>query len=120
MSLEVKGTVTAVLDPLEGTSKAGKEWKKQSFVIDTGAQYNPLVCFEVFGEDKIAELIEPISEGQEVTVSFNLSSREWEGKYFHNVQAWKVSPVGGSAPVAAPAPAPSADVTPPGDDDLPF
>lgn len=118
MSLQVKGRLIKVLDALEGVSKAGKEWKKQSFVIDTGAQYNPEVCFEVFGEQKIEELIGIISEGQEVIVHFNLSSREWEGKYFHNVQAWKVE--GQGAPVPEADPAPAIDDAPAGDDDLPF
>jgi hypothetical protein len=50
MSLAVKGRITKVLSIETGTSKAGKEWKKQSFVLDTGAQYNPEVCFSLFGD----------------------------------------------------------------------
>ena len=53
MSLSIKGRITQILDVESGTSKAGKEWKKQAFVVDTGAQYNPLVCFSLFGEEKI-------------------------------------------------------------------
>ena len=41
MSLAITGKLVKALDVESGTSKAGKEWKKQSFVIDTGAQYNP-------------------------------------------------------------------------------
>ena len=37
-------------------AKAGNEWKKQSFVLDTGAQYNPEICLQLFGDDKIAIL----------------------------------------------------------------
>ena len=41
MSLSVKGTLTRKLEIESGTSKAGNEWKKQSFILDTGSQYNP-------------------------------------------------------------------------------
>ena len=56
MSLSIKGKINQILSVESGTSKAGKEWKKQSFVVDTGAQYNPLVCFSLFGEEKISML----------------------------------------------------------------
>ena len=48
MSLVVKGKIANILEVESGTSKAGKEWKKQGFVVDTGAQFNPLVCFSYF------------------------------------------------------------------------
>ena len=92
MSLSIKGKITKKLEIESGTSKAGKEWKKQSFIIDTGSQYNPEICFQLFGEDKI-QILENYSEGDKVDVSFNLSSREYNGRYFHNVDAWKVESI---------------------------
>ena len=89
MSLSVKGTIKQKLELEKGTSKAGKEWKSQSFVLDTGAQYNPDICFKLFGEDKI-NLITNLNEGDEVEVSFNLSSREWNEKWFTSADAWKI------------------------------
>ena len=88
--LEVKGKITKKLEVETGTSKAGKEWKKQSFVVDTGAEYNPEVAFSVFGDEKVQKLSEH-EEGAEVTVSFNVSSREFNGKYYHNLDAWKIT-----------------------------
>ena len=89
MSLSVKGTIKQKLELEQGTSKAGKEWKSQSFVLNTGAQYNPDICFKLFGEDKI-NLITNLNEGDEVEVSFNLSSREWNEKWFTSADAWKI------------------------------
>ncbi len=89
MSLSVKGTIKQKLKLEQGTSKAGKEWKSQSFVLNTGAQYNPDICFKLFGEDKI-NLITNLNEGDEVEVSFNLSSREWNEKWFTSADAWKI------------------------------
>ena len=75
MSLSVKGRIQEILKPESGVSRAGKEWKKQEFVIETDEQYPRKVCFTLFGE-KIS-LIEGLSNGQEVEVAFNLESREF-------------------------------------------
>ena len=94
MSLSIKGRITKVLQLENGTSKAGKAWEKQSFVLDTGAQYSPEVCFSVFGDEKV-KMLENFGEGQEVEVAFNISSREFNGKYYHNLDAYKISPLAG-------------------------
>tara|TARA_Y100000385_G_scaffold163290_1_gene169215 strand:- start:349 stop:744 length:396 start_codon:yes stop_codon:yes gene_type:complete len=107
MSLKIAGTITKILDIEGGVSKNGKEWKKQGFIIDTGAEYNPQICFSLFGEEKIASL-NSFSEGQMVDVSFNLSTREYNGKYYHNVDAWRIEakengngiPAGGPSPIS--------------------
>jgi len=88
--LKIKGRITKVLEVEKGTSKAGKEWQKMNFVIDTGNQFNPEVCFQLFGSEKIENFKKYNKEGDEVEVDFNVSSREYNGKYFHNLDAWKV------------------------------
>ena len=89
MSLQIKGTVKAILAEETGMTKAGKPWTKGGLVVDTGAQYNPDVAFGCFG-DKGMALLGNITEGQEVEVSFNVSSREYNGKYYHSIDAWKI------------------------------
>ena len=89
MSLTITGKLSRKLSIESGTSKAGNEWKKQTFLLDTGSQYNPEICFQLFGEDKI-ELLNHYNEGEQVQVSFNLSSKEYNGRYFHNIDAWKI------------------------------
>ena len=89
MSLSIKGKLSRKLSVESGVSKAGKEWKKQSFLLDTGAQYNPEICFQLFGEEKI-ELLNHHNEGDQIEVSFNLSSKEFNGRYFHNIDAWRI------------------------------
>ena len=96
MSLSVKGIIKQKLEVEQGTSKAGKEWKSQSFVLNTGAQYNPDICFKLFGEDKI-QLITNLNDGEEIEVAFNLSSRERNGKWCTSADAWKIDKVGGSS-----------------------
>ena len=115
--MEIKGKVENILAVESGTSKAGKEWRKQNFVINTGDQYNPLVCFGVFGDDKIA-MVADLSVGEDVNVHFNLSSREFNGKYYHNIDAWKIEKGSGTSDSPMPTDEPSfaADE----EDEMPF
>ena len=89
MSLSIKGKLIRKLSIESGTSKAGKEWKKQTFLLDTGAQYNPEICFQLFGEDKI-QLISQLQTGDQVEVFFNVSSKEYNNRYYHNIDAWRI------------------------------
>ncbi|MDB9964204.1 DUF3127 domain-containing protein [Vicingaceae bacterium] len=128
MSLAIKGRIKTILDVESGTSKAGKGWRKQSFVVDTGAQYNPDVCFGVFGDEKI-DMLAKFNPGAEVEVAFNVSSREYNGKYYHNIDAWKIDPTGSQGAGGNTPPPPTddpsslnmADLSSDAeDDDLPF
>ena len=67
-----------------------------TFVIDTGDQYNPNIAFGLFG-DKTA-LVDNIAIGQEIEVSFNLSSREHNGKWYTQADCWKVTKIGSEQP----------------------
>lgn len=84
--MEIKGKVIAILPEQNGESKNGT-WRKQEFVIETYDQYPKKVCMEIWG-DKIDEMLP--SEGQDVTASINIESREWNGRWYTNVKAWKI------------------------------
>ncbi|MFV0266002.1 MAG: DUF3127 domain-containing protein, partial [Draconibacterium sp.] len=73
MALSVKGKVDQILKPESGVSRAGKEWKKQEFVLETEEQYPRKVCFTLFGEK--ADLLNGLNAGESVEVSFNVESR---------------------------------------------
>ena len=84
------GLITQIGKVESGTSKAGKDWKKTSVVIDNGSDFNNIVCFTVFGEEKVDNLIKYNKVGTKVEISFNVSSREYEGKYYSDISAWKI------------------------------
>ena len=88
---KTKGKVIKILDVKSGTSKKGTEWQNQTFVIDDGSQYNSTLAIDVFG-DKIQQL-NSLSVGDEVEVEVNVGSREYQGRYFHNVGLWNMSKV---------------------------
>ena len=88
--MDVKGTVKGRVPAETGTSKAGKEWTKQIIVIDTGADDNPDIAIQAFGDEKIKDL-NKLSVGDSVLIKCNVSSREYNGKYFHNIDGWGFS-----------------------------
>ena len=130
--MEITGKIIQVLPEQGGVSKAGNEWKKQEYVLETHDQYPKKVCFQIFGADKISQAA--IQPGEEVTVSFDIDSREYQGRWFTSVNAWKVDrpsamaaqagPMGVTPDNFAPAAAPTASAPDFGPanpiDDLPF
>ena len=91
--MKITGKLVQKLDRETGTSNAGKSWEKQSVLIEqSGTDYNKLVAVSFFG-DKIKNLRD-IEEGSEVSVSINLSSREFKGKYYHNIDGWFIAKLG--------------------------
>ena len=125
--MELAGKVIAVLPPKSGTSRNGNEWTVQEYVIETHDQYPRRMCFDVFGADKIQQF--NIQVGEELNVSFDIDAREWQGRWFNSIRAWKVERVGAAQPAAPKAPFPPVGAAPvaPVDfaatdekDDLPF
>ena len=90
--MNVIGKLIKKLDIKSGIGKTGKEWKKQSILVEQNTEYNKEIVISFFG-DKIKSLRD-IQEGSEINVSINLSSREFKGKYYHNIDGWFISKVG--------------------------
>ena len=126
--MNISGKVVQVLPIQSGTSKAGNPWQKQEFVLEQGGQYPRKVCISLFG-DNVAKTPQV---GQDVMVSVDIDSREFNGRWYTEIKAWNIVQAGAqqaapapqqvaTAPAAAPAqpqpaPAPQAGVA----DDLPF
>jgi len=104
-NLEMKGTIKVVSEVQEGTAKSsGNAWKKLTFVIETGGEYSKDVAFTVFGEEKVDNFLKFNKVGQSVDVSFNAESREFNERYYTDLQAWKIftsTDENGKEPVAA-------------------
>lgn len=118
MALELEGTLRQKLGVQQGTSARG-QWAKQEFILEyPDGNFTSQVCFTVFGQDKLAEL-DKYQAGDRIKVSFNLKSREYNGRWYTDVSVWRIAPAGAAAP-AAPAPAPPVENIPaPTLDDMP-
>lgn len=133
--MEIEGKVIAVLPEQGGVSpRTGNAWKSQEYVIETHDQYPRKCCFRVFGADRISAM--NIQVGEELRVSFDVDAREYQGRWYNTLSAWRVDRVDPAAaqagamgvqpmaPGAFPPPpagyAPAAQTTPSAPQETPF
>lgn len=102
--MELSGKVIQKLPEVGGNSKSGNAWRKQEFILETGGQYPKKVCISLWG-DKIDQF--SISEGENVTLSIDVESREYNGRWYTEVKAFKVEKAGGAT--ASPSNMPDMD-----------
>ena len=136
-NLEIEGKISLKLPVQSGQSARGL-WERQDFVLEyQDGNFPTSVCFTAWGSDKVKDLGQ-FQVGDAVKVAFNVRGREYNGKWYNDLQIWKLAPAGAPAAPAAPAvsaaapaampsafdaPAPTLDDMPPedlSDDDLPF
>lgn len=95
MSFEVEGKLHHVY----GTEQKSDTFRTREFVIEIPGQYPNYVKFQLT-QDK-CDIVDSYKTGQQVKVYFDLRGRQWQDKYFTNLQAWRMEAVGESS---APAP----------------
>jgi hypothetical protein len=83
--MKITGKVTDILAKTTGTSKAGKDWTKQEFVITTDGQYPKTVAFTMFNKEVT------FSKGDTVEVDYAPESREYNGKYYTTLIVFEVT-----------------------------
>jgi hypothetical protein len=88
--MQVTAKVIEVLEQQTGMGKNG-EWKKQDFILETDDQYPKKICISVWG-DKIDA--NQLQIGNQLKVDFDAESREFNGKWFTNLKAWKIEVLG--------------------------
>ena len=110
--MEIIGKVVRLGTLTEGTSARGP-WRKQELIIETEEQYPRTVCL-ICWTNQLDE-IQKFAPGQTIKAQIEISSREFNGKWYTDVRVWRFDPVGATAPVAAPEPTqqPSMHQTPP-------
>ena len=130
--MEVVGKIILKLPLQSGVSQAGNNWKKQEYVLETEDSYPKKVHFDFFG-DKADQF--PLNVGDRVRLSFDIESRDYNGRWYTSIRGWKAEAaaaaaaaevpqqgpaVAAAAPAGAPVPPPPAFNTPEASDDLPF
>ena len=111
--MEFEGVVYKIMPPVKGTSARG-EWQRQEVIFDLPSEFSRKVCVIFFNkESEVARL----REGAAYTVSFNLESREYNGRWYTDVRAWRVQskdeqPAAAPSYGAAAPSAPAADLPP--------
>jgi hypothetical protein len=106
MALEIEGTLAQKL-PVQSGSSARGPWAKQEFILEyPDGNFTAKACFTAWGQEKVQDL-EKYQVGDKVKVSFNLKSREYNGRWYNDLQIWKIAPAG-AQPAAPAQPAPQA------------
>ncbi|MBR4216044.1 MAG: DUF3127 domain-containing protein [Bacteroidales bacterium] len=128
MALEVGGKLTHLLERRSGVSANGTNWTSQDFVIEIPGQYPQSAVFNVYG-DRVQ--LDQYQIGENIKVSFDIRGREYQGKWYNTLNAWKIERIGannaqptGQQPATQPAGQPAGPVEEPQasaqGDDLPF
>ena len=97
--MEITGKIILALPEMTGTSRAGNQWKKREYVLETQESFPKKVHFDFFG-DKADQY--PLTVGQEIKLSFDIESREYNGRWYTSIRGWKAEPAGAPAATAQP------------------
>ena len=111
--MELTGKIKLINNPQSFDSG----FTKREFVVTTNEQYPQDIKLELIKEK--CSLLDNYQAGNEVKVSFNIRGNEYQGKYFVNLQAWKIEGITGSAAKEATNEM-AENSLPPEQDDLPF
>lgn len=86
MDLKIAGRVIDILEEQSGEGRNGP-WRKQDFILETEEEYPKQVCVTQWGDD-----IEKfgVQEGDRLTAHIDLRSREYKGRWYTDVKAWRV------------------------------
>ncbi len=95
--MQLTAKLTQILPLQTGTGKNG-EWKKQDIIIETDGQYPKKICVSVWG-DKINN--SQLQVGNNLKIDFDIESREYNGKWFTDVKAWKLEVSGSNSQSAS-------------------
>ena len=123
--MDISGKIIHTLEEQTGEGKNG-QWRKRDYVLETSGEYPKKVCFTLWG-DRIDQF--KLQEGDEVKADIEIESREYNGKWYTNVKAWKIEKtasisstdgIDASAPTFDDAPPPSVNNEAEPEDDLPF
>jgi hypothetical protein len=87
MSLEITGKLVTKLAQQSGQGKNGT-WIKQDFIIETQEQFPKKVCISLWGEK--AKELDNYAIGETMKAGINVESREFNGKWYTDVKAWRI------------------------------
>ncbi|MEI7694152.1 MAG: DUF3127 domain-containing protein [Chlorobium sp.] len=84
--MQITAKLVSILPEQGGNGKNGP-WKKQDIIVETEGQYPKKVCISLWGEKHDRNLLKI---GAKLNISFDIESREFNGKWYTDVKAWKI------------------------------
>lgn len=92
--MEMECIVVQVQPAVTGTSARG-EWTKQEVIFEQPGDFGKKVCVSFWGDK--AQDAAGLVPGEKVKVAANVESREYNGRWYTEVRAWKLDRAGGGA-----------------------
>jgi Domain of unknown function (DUF3127) len=115
--MQLTAKLVQLLPLQSGTGKNG-QWKKQDIIVETDATYPKKVCISVWGDKIETASLQP---GSLLKIDFDVESREFNGRWYTDIKAWKIEATG--TPAAVGSEKVAGNIGPENnsnDDDLPF
>jgi hypothetical protein len=88
--MQLTAKLSQILPTESGMGKNG-EWKKQSIIVETEGQYPKKICMTFWGDKFNTAQWQP---GLLLAIDFDIESREFNGRWYTDVKAWKIEPAG--------------------------
>jgi hypothetical protein len=89
--MDITGKLSEILPEQSGQGRNGN-WTKLSFVLETQDQYPKKICIDAWG-DKV-DAIKSMKINDVIKVDFDVESREYNGKWYTNIKAWRIEKQG--------------------------
>jgi len=94
MNLEITGKLIQFLPGQSGQGKSGP-WVKQEIILETSDQFPRKICVACWGDK--AAVAKAFAIGDTLKAAINLESREFNGRWYTDVKAWKIEKAGNQA-----------------------
>ena len=88
-TFSIAGVVHEILPMQEGEGQRG-HWQRQSFVIEVSGRYPYFVSFDVWEVEQLT-ILTTLQKGTPVVVSFDVTSREYGGRWYTSLRAWRIT-----------------------------
>ena len=121
-----KGTISHMSEVTSGTSKNGYDWARQTILIDIPGYKGSSTKLSLQASNEMVDELNNYNVGDKVEVGWSIYAREWNGKWYNNVDLVNIKSQGVQADAPAPTPAPRslnnipAAELEPHEEDLPF
>lgn len=121
-----KGSISHMSEITSGTSSSGRDWARMTIMIDIPGYHGAIskLSFQV-GTDRISD-VQEFKVGDKVEIGWSIYAREYNGRWYNNVDLVNIKSQGVQADAPAPTPAPRslnnipASELEPQEEDLPF
>lgn len=114
--MQLSAKLVQLLPLQTGTGKNG-QWKKQDIIVETESQYPKKICVSVWGDKIDSSQLQP---GTLLKIDFDVESREYNGRWYTDIKAWKIETASAASVANVDSPAKMSPDAASKDDDLPF